>query len=629
MNNNITPGLYATIDIGTKSVKAILLEVNNNKKRLLKVESVDIAPFDTFVNEEEYNKQITSAIAKLSKELDLAKCKKIISLFYNRDLQVKLIDFPNSVKPEQFDQVLPWEAKKILSPHYKEQEFTYSYSVIRGNPLSIALAVVPMQLLNTHLSLFNGTGIKPDSVYIDVFSTLSLQSIVDIAGLPALSIVNFGYSGTHLNIYSAGKLKFYRYIPSGTSEMMNPPKESELEMYSQKIRFSFDYFRAVSKLNQVDALFFMGGGSALPDVLNYEQNYFSPTKINPLDVSSEIDISPVISVSFNDEVNTENNQKLLPFVPAIGGCLAYFRDDAEAMDLLALIRKQNKEKNLEKLASTVPIILGLISFIFASFLLYFQYTEKIEKIENLDVSINSVSDRINNLQAELNKKKNKENPNPIKLCENSLKLVKPVIQTKNSLNYFFQIINKVKPEKLQITDILIRNKQEAEQINLKTKEELENDNNIFDFSIESDYDNDEESNQQTEPQTNQTINSSLYDIFAEEEPKEQPKPIKRKAEKKPKKNNNETKTSPVSYTSIYSLPINEQQIKEDFDGKIVIIHGFAENSIEVTNFTDALTTNPIDSKNNVLPSALLRYIGINLREADNKKIEFLLKGELK
>ena len=271
----------------------------------------------------------------------------------------------------------------------------------------------------------------------------------------------------------------------------------------------------------------------------------------------------------------------------------------------------------------------MISFIFASFLLYFQYTEKIEKIENLDVSINSVSDRISNLQAELNKKKNKENPNPIKLCENSLKLVKPIIQTKNSLNYFFQIINKVKPEKLQITDILIRNKQEAEQINLKTKEELENDNNIFDFSIESDYDIDEESNQQTEPQTNQTISSSLYDIFAEEEPKEQPKPIKRKAEKKSKKNNNETKTSPVSYTSIYSLPINEQQIKEDFEGKIIIIHGYAENSIEVTNFTDALTTNPVDSKNNILPSALLRYIGINLREADNKKIEFLLKGELK
>ena len=370
MNKKLNPGLYGTIDIGTKSVKAIIIEVNNNNKRLLKTESIDLAPYDTFVNEEEYNQQINNAISNLAKKLDMHKCKKIISLFYNRDLQVKLIDFPSSVKAEQLNQVLPWEAKKLLSTHYKEEAYTYSYCITRGNPLSVALAVIPLPLLNAHLKLFENTGIKPDTVYTDVFATLALQPIVDIAGLPALSIVNFGHSGTHLNIFSMGKLKFYRYIPTGTSEMTNPPKESELEMFSQKIRFSFDYFRAVSKLSQVDALFFMGGGSSLTDVLNYEQNYFSPTKINSLDISSEIDISPVISTSSNDSINTDNNIKLLPFVPSIGACLADFRDDSESMNLLTLIKKEEKEKHLEKIANTVPVILGIIAFLIASVFIY-------------------------------------------------------------------------------------------------------------------------------------------------------------------------------------------------------------------------------------------------------------------
>ncbi|MBP5468959.1 MAG: hypothetical protein J6Z11_06900, partial [Candidatus Riflebacteria bacterium] len=308
MNKKITPGLYGTIDIGTKSVKAIVVEFDSKgNKRLLNTASVDLAPFDTFVNEEEYNQQITEAISNLTNNLDLQKCRKIISLFYNRDLQVKLLDLPSSVKADQLAQVLPWEAKKLLSPHYKEEPFTYSYCITRGNPLSIALAVVPLPLLNAHLKRFENTGIKPDSVYTDVFSTLALQPIVDIAGLPALSIVNFGHTGTHLNIFSAGKLKFYRYIPTGTSELTNPPRENELEMFSQKIRFSFDYFRAVSKLNQVDALFFMGGGSARPEVLNYEQIYFSPKNINYVDVSSEIEIIPVISVNINDNITTESN----------------------------------------------------------------------------------------------------------------------------------------------------------------------------------------------------------------------------------------------------------------------------------------------------------------------------------
>ena len=611
----LTSGLYATIDIGTKSVKAILIEVDNKGKRLKKIQSIDLPSKDSISNEEEYNKQITEAIAKLAKDLNLSKCQKIVSLFYNRDLQVKLLDLPNSVRAEQLNQMLSWEAKKLLSSHYKEEEFTYSYCITKENPISLVLAVTPLSLLNAHLKLFENTGIKLDSVYTDVFASLALQSIVDIAGLPALSIVDFGYSGTHLNIYSAGKLRFYRYIPTGTSEMSNPPSENELEMYSQKIRFSFDYFRAVSKLSQVDALFFMGGGSIIPDVMKYEQTYFAPTKINTIDISSALDISPVMTENLNNGTNNDNNSMLLPYVPAIGSCLAYFRDDSETMDLLTLIKVQAKEKKMAKLANLVPIVLGIIAFVVASSILYYLYIDTNQKLANANLELSNTSKELNEYSEKLKAKKTTEQTNKIRLTHDSFELIKPVIANKNALKNLLLAIKKAKTKNIQIAEILIRNQQEADLITLKTKEELEAENILQNLDLSDDS---TRKNSNFE-KSNRKASIDVYNIFSESD--NLSKPEKKKISSLRNKN--------LNYESKLSSTINEQQIKEDFDGKIAIIHGFAKNAIEVSAFSDSLTTNPKDENENTLRSALIKYIGIKLIESDNDRVEFLLKGELK
>ena len=614
MNKKLTNGLYATIDIGSKSVKAIVIELNNKEKRLLKTQSIDLATPDTFKSEEEYNQQITDAISKLAKELNLSKCQKIISLFYNRDLQVKLLDLPNAVKIEQLNQMLSWEAKKLLSSHYKEEEFAYSYCITKENPISLVLAVTPMSLLNAHLKLFNNTGIKPDSVYTDVFASLALQPIVDIAGLPALSIVDFGYSGTHLNIFSAGKLRFYRYIPTGTSEISSSPNEGELEMYSQKIRFSFDYFRAVSKLSQVDALFFMGGGSTNPDIMKYEQSYFAPTKINYVDISSAIDISPAISEKLDESTGIDNKTNLLPFIPAIGSCLADFRNDAETMDLLTLIKKQEKEKKLAKLANLIPIVLGIISFIIATAIIYGIYSETKSKLDNAQIELADTNKTLNEYREKAKNKEEMEQSNQIRLGKESLEIVMPIIANKNAIKNLFQRINEVKSKNIQISEILIRNKQEAEQISLKSNEEMETEN----LNHKADLYNEAAYDLNTRTTNNKSYNDD-FDIFSDQSTKTEVKDKKYVT----------TKKSNDTYVSKLSAPITEQQIKEDLDGNIAIIHGFANNSIEVSVFTDYLTTNPQDENGRILPSALLKYIGINLRETADGKIEFLLKGELK
>ena len=130
MNKTITSGLYAAIDIGTKSVKAIVIEVNLNSKRLLKTQSIDLDIIDNLATENSYKNQVSKAISKLTEDLELSKCQKIVTLFYNRDLQVKLLDLPSTVNIDQLDQILPWEAKKLLSSHYKEEEYVYLFAAL-------------------------------------------------------------------------------------------------------------------------------------------------------------------------------------------------------------------------------------------------------------------------------------------------------------------------------------------------------------------------------------------------------------------------------------------------------------------------------------------------------------------
>ena len=60
------------------------------------------------------------------------------------------------------------------------------------------------------------------------------------------------------------------------------------------------------------------------------------------------------------------------------------------------------------------------------------------------------------------------------------------------------------------------------------------------------------------------------------------------------------------FTSKFSSTITEDQIKEDFDGKIAIIRGIAENTNQVSKFTEGLSVFPTDSKGKKLPRAIKR-----------------------
>lgn len=463
-------GLYVAFDIGTVSIKAAVLEVNDNGQRLAAIEEEALKPVSAFPGEDEHRQQVIEALKNIASRLPLNQVRSVSALFANRELQVKIIELPNMVQNDQVGKILNWEAKKLLSPNFREEPYAFSYRIIRSNPFVVALAVIPQRLLEKFAETFEAAGIKIDGAYGEVFAAQALKDIIDISGAPALSIVNLGQTGTHLQIFSAGELKFYRYIPSGMSEMSIPPKTNELEMYSQKIRFSFDYFRAVSKLNQIDCIYFMGGGAAQPDILPFERSYFSPSRINIVDISSGVDISPMLPDLGDNSPAEEKQRRLLPFIPSIGTILAGLSKESNETNLYAQLKNSKREKRFQELARLLPLWLGLAGVLIVSIILISMKSSFNSELSEIQTQLNSA--RMNNEAINIKIAKYKAATDTgIKLSPAARKTLEPIIKSKTGIARALFMVFQNRPDGLKFEEILIRSEQESENFVLEDRQE--------------------------------------------------------------------------------------------------------------------------------------------------------------
>lgn len=471
MKSKTHNGLYVAFDIGTVSIKAAVLEVNDSGQRLSAIEEEALKPASAFPGEEEHRKQIVEALKSLSSRLPMARCKGVSALFANRELQVKIIELPSMVQNDQISKILNWEAKKLLSPNFREEPYSFSYRIIRSNPFVVALAVIPQRLLEKFTDIFEEAGIKLDGAFGEVFAGQALKEIIDISGAPALSIVNLGQTGTHLQIFSAGELKFYRFIPSGMSEMSVPPTTNELEMYSQKIRFSFDYFRAVSKLNQIDRIFFMGGGAAQPDILPFERSYFSPSKINIVDISSGVDISPMLPDLGDNAPAEEKQRRLLPFIPVVGAILASISAESKEMNLFAQLKSSRRDRKIQELAKLLPLWLGIIGIILTAIILMMMKSSVAEELTEVQKKLDTA--RMSNEATNIKIAKYKAaSDTGTKLSPAERKALEPLLKARTSADKALYQIFQNRPDGLRFEEILIRTDQEAENYVFEDQQDM-------------------------------------------------------------------------------------------------------------------------------------------------------------
>jgi len=350
-------GLYAAFDLGTFSVKAAIVERRQGRDVLLVIDEERLRPPAEFAGEAPYRDHLIQAIRTLAARLPIKDCLEIAGLFNSRELQTKIAELPAQVQLDQIEGILQFEGRKLLSPNFKQEPFILGYRILRDTPPTVLMTCVPQSLLIKFAELFEAAGVTLSGAYSEVFASFALRSLEEAGAIPTLAFANVGHISTHLTIFAAGELKFYRHIPAGMSEIQTMAAAQDLDVYYQKIRFSFDYFRAVSKLGQIDEIRFFGGGTAQGEFLDHAREYFAPTRTALPDVSSRLDITPVMKSA------GEPGKQLLPHVPAIGTLLAHLDREGASGDLLGRLLERRREASLARLTTAIPLAGGGIGLV--------------------------------------------------------------------------------------------------------------------------------------------------------------------------------------------------------------------------------------------------------------------------
>lgn len=363
MKSNLPDGLYAAFDLGTQAIKAAIIERSAGQDRIAALEEEQLHPPAEFPGEDQYRDHQVKALQALAERLPLKQCRQSIALFNHRELQVKIVDLPAQVGPGQVEGILSWEAKKLLSPTYRSEPYLFAWRPLRpGNPSPCVLVVIPLSHLQRFIDLFNAAGIPLHGAYPEALTGLGIKEGLPTAGLPALSLINVGHISTHIHIFAGGELKFYRHIPSGMGEIPEGSQPSELEGYTQKIRFSFDYFRAVTKLGTIDEILFLGGGARRPGFLPFARTYFAPGRCALLDLSSRFDIAPVVNRQ------GEDGSGLCPFHPTLATYLAHSAEAPDAAgvaggNFIARLHRLEHEERWARLGKTLPVAAAAIGLV--------------------------------------------------------------------------------------------------------------------------------------------------------------------------------------------------------------------------------------------------------------------------
>jgi hypothetical protein len=439
-------GLYLAFDLGTASAKAVVVERVKGQDRLATVDEERLRPATEFPNDLEFRSHQVQTIKRLVERLPIADARAITAVIHHRELQTKIVDLPAQVQPSQIDSVLEWEGKKLLSPTYRSEPFLHSFQVIRATPPTAALTVIPRSILQQIIDLYEEAGVHLTGIIGEVFAGLALKSGLANPGLPAVSLVHVGQANTHLEILSAGDLRFYRHIPAGLGEGSAPPAHGEMDVFSQKIRFSFDYFRAVSKLPLIDEMHFFGGGAIRPGYLDFARSYFAPIKVQFLDVSGRLDISPVL---------TGDATRLLPYCAGIGAVLSTLANPAEAdFDLMIRLRRRERARLLGVLAQTLPLWIFLLGMIAGTALLFSLRRDANEALSEAKGTVSRLEIDISAAKLRLAKLRPKE-PTTLRFTRREQAVLQPWLKQRKSGSDLLSLVARQIPPGLELDEILI------------------------------------------------------------------------------------------------------------------------------------------------------------------------------
>ncbi|MDZ4662503.1 MAG: type IV pilus assembly protein PilM [Pseudomonadota bacterium] len=324
------------LDIGANSLKMVELDVSGNVATLRSF-GFSQTPAQSIVAGEIVDaSSISTAIATLSKEIKTNRTNMIVGIWGSAVI-VKRISMPPVENNLIADQI-KWEAEQYIPFDLKEISLDYHILRKTGNKetMDVLLIAAKKAIVHVFLDIVVGAGFKCEVVDLSSFALANCFTFNYGVHQEPIAILDVGAQLTNFVVVQNAEVVFCRDIPFGgsnfTQDVMRDmgvnfeeaeglkmsaastqhvPQEvinslnSSVEAFGEEIQNSFEFFRQTAVGASISQLFFTGGTSRMPGLIEQVAKNTGVTHDN---------FNPFLKVKYNTgRFSTDYIEQIKPY----------------------------------------------------------------------------------------------------------------------------------------------------------------------------------------------------------------------------------------------------------------------------------------------------------------------------
>lgn len=406
----------ASIDIGTTSIKAVLVKTSFKDFQL---KSLAIEDIDTTI--EDQNLAIKDALERIIRDNDLKNYKIITNLPMEKAI-IRNVSFPFS-DVEKIAEAIPFEAEENIPFKLEDLvlDFQSVYSENKDEGRKILLAAAHKETMHNYIKIFNdmeltpvSMGLESNSLYecyryfntvedetviqLDIGNNKTLFNIVNNNNLQYTRSISIGISEIHKEIISILKCNhieaiqifenlnldltsFENNVQRGYFKSLGISKQNLKKIYkttssivdelAEQISLTIKAFSVGNHMNIFNRIIISGGGSNLTGIGSQLSNHLE---------------FPVTQLPFLQEYHEKKVQTQFPI--AFGTILSYMSKKRNAINFLKgeflpdIARESKKIYYLAGAFVSAALIIFILNFLITSILTYtsnIQYNDLLQK----------------------------------------------------------------------------------------------------------------------------------------------------------------------------------------------------------------------------------------------------------
>jgi type IV pilus assembly protein PilM len=323
------------IDIGSSSIKACELEVSKSSAKLISFGFVSTPPQAVQSGEIMNPEMIASVIKNLVKDIK-TKRKSVATSLSGNGLIVKKISIPKVAK-KLIPETIKWEAEQYIPFDISTVNLGYhQLSSLMPDTMDVLISAAQLEIIEKYSQSIKAAGLQPAVVDVGSFALANLYEFnYGLAPNECVGLLNIGSQISNMVILQGGQVVFARDIAVGgnqyTVEIQKelgvtlqeaeslkvsasqkgeaPAQAQEVirhvnESFSEEIRNNFDFFSGGNTGIPVSKVFYSGGGSLSPGLIN-QASIALGVEFEPF--------NPFLSIQGSKQITSDYMNQIAPF----------------------------------------------------------------------------------------------------------------------------------------------------------------------------------------------------------------------------------------------------------------------------------------------------------------------------